>query len=487
MEQLKVKVAGGDEEAASAAAVDGEPVSPTGQYFNSSAMSISILAIFESDKPLDDSRAVATLEKLLLPISPRFSSVIIKCEKGIQHWKKVKISLVDHVKTPVFPAGVESYDEFVGEYLSNLAVERLPAGRPPWELHLLKYPTKTAAGTAVFKLHHALGDGFSLMGALFSCLKRADDPSLPLTFPSRQQSATPVKAGAVVQCCRALARALEVGVNTVVDFAGGILKSLLVEDDRTPVRSGEAGAEFRPLDISKVVFSLHDVRQIKIKIGGTINDVISGVIFYGTQLYIKAASHGHRSRGVGMGKVTLVLLLNTRSVNGYQRVEEMKRRGSRKSSWGNQFGFIHVPVPKCKDADTVDPLSFVLKGRKIIRAKRNSLGVYLTGRMLEAIRKFRGSEVAAEYMYRTMRSSSMAVSNLIGPTEQMMMGNNPITDFYFMVVGGPQSLTMTVVSYMGRLTVAMGTERGFIDSDLLRSSMQKSFQRIFQAAVNIKN
>ncbi|KAK8939618.1 hypothetical protein KSP40_PGU021524 [Platanthera guangdongensis] len=475
---LKVRaVASGEMETAAG----DEPVSPTGQYFNSSSLHISILAIFESDELLDDSQAMATVEKLFLPVSPRFSSIMVKDAEGIQHWKKVKIKVEDHVITPTFPSGLELYDKLIDDYLTKLAMERLSPLRPLWELHLLKYPTRSTAATAVFKLHHALGDGFSLMGALFSCLRRADDPSLPLTFPSRRQNSTPMKAGMLIQCCRAASRAVEVGLNTVNDFAWGLLKSSLVVDDRTPVRSGEAGVEFRPLVISKVVFSLEDARKIKDKLGGTINDVVSGVIFYGIQLYMNAVNGGGASR-VGMGKVTALLLLNTRNVNNYQYLDEMKSPDS-KSPWGNQFGFIHVSVPNCNDAENVDPLTFVLKGRQIIRAKRNSLGVYLTGRMLELLRKHRGSEVVAQYMHRTLMNASATISNLTGPVEQMMMGNNPISNFYFMVIGVPQNLTVTVVSYMEKLTVAMGTERGFIDSDLLVSSMTKSFQRIFQAAM----
>jgi len=55
-----------------------------------------------------------------------------------------------------------------------------------WEIHIIKYPTSHAARNVIFKLHHSLGDGFSLMGALLSCLQRVDNPSLPLTFPSIQ-------------------------------------------------------------------------------------------------------------------------------------------------------------------------------------------------------------------------------------------------------------------------------------------------------------
>jgi len=46
-----------------------------------------------------------------------------------------------------------------------------------------------------------------------------------------------------------------------------------------------------------------------------------------------------------------------------------------------------------------------------------------------------------------------------------------------------QSLTVTVVSYMGMVKVAFGAERDFINSELLVSFMEKSFERIFEAAV----
>lgn len=58
-------------------AADDEPVSPTGQYFNSSALSIAILAIFELDIAIDDSPTMSTLENLFLPINTRFSSIMV--------------------------------------------------------------------------------------------------------------------------------------------------------------------------------------------------------------------------------------------------------------------------------------------------------------------------------------------------------------------------------------------------------------------------
>lgn len=54
-----------------------EPVSPTGQYFNSSALSIGVLGVLDSEIPIDDSPTMKLLEDVFLPINPRFSSVMV--------------------------------------------------------------------------------------------------------------------------------------------------------------------------------------------------------------------------------------------------------------------------------------------------------------------------------------------------------------------------------------------------------------------------
>ncbi|XP_020088027.1 O-acyltransferase WSD1-like [Ananas comosus] len=477
--QVKVRAEREEEEEKREAEENDQPVSPTGQYFNSSALSVSIMVVFESEIPIDDSPTMSTLENLLLPINPRFSSIMVKDEKGVQHWRKVKVNLEDHVNIPVFPSGLAAYDEHVEDYLSKMAAEPLPLSRPLWEIHIIKYATRHGEGSLVFKLHHALGDGFSLMGALFSCLQRADDPSLPLTFPTRKvvpKKSTNRWQGAV--------RVLSACVDTVRDFGWSMWKSRWGEDDVSAVRSEGIGHEFRPISISTVEFELEQIRRIKAEIGGTINDIISGIVFYGIQLYIQAMNQNNIATATN--KVTALVLLNTRNISSYQSVDEMTKPNAR-SPWGNQFGFMHVSLPTCANAESADPLYFVLQAKKIIKAKRNSLVVYLTGRLLETLRRIKGPEATARYIHGTLRNTSMTVSNLTGPIEQMIIAGHPVKSFHFMVVRVPQSLTITVVSYMGKLKVALGVEKGFINSQLLNSYMKESFERILEAAKGKRN
>ncbi|KAI8008223.1 O-acyltransferase WSD1 [Camellia lanceoleosa] len=166
------------------------PASPGAQYFNSCALSLSILCVLEFEVPIsvDDSQTFPLLKDVFLPINPCFSSTMVEDKNGARKWKRVEVNLKHHVKAPVFPKGLSPalYQDHSNDYFSKIATDQPPQNRPLWEIHIIKYPTTNASGHIIFKLHHALGDGYSLMGALLSSTQRADNPSIPLTFPSRQ-------------------------------------------------------------------------------------------------------------------------------------------------------------------------------------------------------------------------------------------------------------------------------------------------------------
>ncbi|XP_059660919.1 wax ester synthase/diacylglycerol acyltransferase 7-like [Cornus florida] len=456
-----------------------EPASPSSQYLNSSVLSLYIIAVLEVEIPIfDDSLTMSLLKDVFLPINPRFSSIMVGEKNGGKKWRRVEVNLEDHVNVPIFPPATspESYDEYLDDYLSEIVMDQLPQSRPLWEIHIIKYPTSNAAGNIIFKLHHALGDGFSLMGALLSCLQRADDPTLPLTFPSRQSNTK--LEGDCDNIFWQLPRIFSGLINTVFDFGWSILKSSLVEDDRTPIRSGGDGMEFKPIAITTMTFSLDRIKQIKANLEVTINDVLVGIIFYGTRLYMQATSQDE----VSNSHSTALVLLNTRAIGGYKSVDEMVRNNTDKT-WGNQFAFLHVPIPTLSNSEQPDPLNFVLATHQLIKRKRNSAVVHLIGRLLETLQKFKGPEATAGYIHSTLRNSSMAISNLIGPVERMALGNHPIKGFYFNVAGAPQSLSVTMVSYAGTLRVSVGMEKGFMDPHKFKSCIENAFEMMFKAAV----
>lgn len=54
-----------------------EPVSPMGNYFNSSALCIYIIGVLEFEVPIHDLQTLTLLRDVFLPINPRFSSIMV--------------------------------------------------------------------------------------------------------------------------------------------------------------------------------------------------------------------------------------------------------------------------------------------------------------------------------------------------------------------------------------------------------------------------
>ena len=46
-----------------------------------------------------------------------------------------------------------------------------------------------------------------------------------------------------------------------------------------------------------------------------------------------------------------------------------------------------------------------------------------------------------------------------------------------------QSMTISIVSYMGKVRIAVGTEKGFIDPRKFNACIENAFQRVFEAAL----
>ncbi|RDX81430.1 O-acyltransferase WSD1, partial [Mucuna pruriens] len=424
----------------------------------------------------------------------------IRDKNGEKKWKRVEVKLEDHIKVPTFPIGKSSnflYDEYLDEYMSTIAMEHLPQHRPLWELHIIKYPSSGGAGTLVFKLHHALGDGFSLMGALLSCMQRADKISLPFTLPSSQGTKSISTSNTVF---KRLPYIFSLAYRTISEFGWSLLKSSLIEDDQTPIRSCAEDTKVRKITISNVTFSLDQIKEVKSKLGvvseislklltldfnimtlvNSINDVLAGLIFFGIRLYMQEINLKSSKT-----ESTALVLLNTRNIEGYRSIKEMVEKTNSSAAWGNQYAFLHIPIPELSDSKYANPLEFILEAHKEMNKKKNSLATPLTGMLLDSLRKLRGPEAAARYLRSTLRNSSTTISNMIGPVEQMAVANLPIKGFYFMVAGSPESLTITIMSYMGKIRIAFGLEKDFIDKQLFKSCMENSLEMITEAARRI--
>ncbi|KAH9305077.1 hypothetical protein KI387_009481, partial [Taxus chinensis] len=322
-----------------------------------------------------------------------------KDSKGVLRWDKRKVNVEEHVFVADFPPNLTSYDEHVDEYVSDMHLRELPPSRPLWEFHFLNYRTINAEATMILNLHHMLGDGVSLMSLALAC---------STTY-------------------------------TLDALIGSFLRVKWIEDSRFPIR-GPPGIELLPKVMASTTFMLHDIRQIKNRVGGSVNDVIMGIVFYGFRRYCQRVLPADPRKTVADTKemenlrVTALALMNTRSQPGIKGLEEMSKSKTG-APWENRFGYLHLRVPMGK---LEDPLEYVRRAKHMTDKKKMSVALFLTGRLINYITRFKGPTASAKALYNTLANTTFTATNIRGPSEEIALAGYTIRSGFFSVSGVPQ-------------------------------------------------
>ncbi|KAI3942121.1 hypothetical protein MKW92_046817 [Papaver armeniacum] len=412
------------------------PLSPLGSHINTEKLQFYIVGVLELENSFSESQTLDFLRDDFIPINTRFSSMILTDEKDQQ-----------------------LYDEQVHNYLAKINLKPFPEHLSPWDVHLITYPTTNAKTTLVFNLHHALGDGYSIMGALFSIFKSSANPNYPLRFPTASSRMNEVKTN-----YSKISGLVTKAKNTLTDFTKNVLGAYIWKDSETVIRSTTPRVEYEPISITSVTTSRDYIRDIRSKVGGyTVNDITTGWISYGLHLYMKKLGES----GDGSSRCTAFKMLKA-------------------NIWGNHFGLLSVSLPSfvSDDMESVDPLDYIVQAKEEMLRKANSFGAFsLVNYSIIWERPAFLSKVTeplgpANFIYSNVRNKSIMISNMCGPVEKAAVAGNPLKGFYFIIPGMPQSLTFTIVSYMGKLRLVTTSEKGFIDAKLMNSCLKEAFQNV---------
>ncbi|GLJ31640.1 hypothetical protein SUGI_0635620 [Cryptomeria japonica] len=484
--------------------VMGEPVSPSSQSLSTSVMTLGINIILEFEQPIPDIDCTLTrLADALLPKNPLFSCILEENEKGAMMWKKTKVKVDDHIFIPKFPLGLECYDSLVNDYVCNLHLRPFNYSIPLWEFHLLTYKTSQAEATWIIRVHHAVGDGISLMSTLFSFVTRADNPTLSPTFPQprklnvlMEKKLQGTQNWFILKHFQMLWCMVLVLWYTMLDVIHCLLRVMgWMEDSKLPMR-GPPGVEFLPISVSHIDFSLRDLKQIRNRIGGTVNDVISGIIFCGVQRYVQISllaggeqslEDAYEKRSIPKHSITMknkrataLTMINMRTLAGLENLEEMMKPNTQ-IRWGNHYGMLRVPIPL---KNMKNPLDFVKMTKCIFDRQKMSLGVFAIAKIMGYIGRFRGAKALAKCAYKTSTSSTMMISNMIGPKEKIAIDGNVVKRFSFYVSGGPTALAVFVLSYMDTITIQVLAQKDYINIDIILNLFREAFEEIKEASIH---
>ncbi|XVF45110.1 hypothetical protein PTKIN_Ptkin02bG0179500 [Pterospermum kingtungense] len=418
---------------ASPGTLSDEPLTPAGRFFLQPQTNIIIHCIVRGKNPIDIDAVKSAVKSSLMVQHPRFCSIPLRDKNGFEHWRRTQLDIDQHVivfnnrldKSGNFVDKTEgsSFEEddeaAVNQYVAGLSVSSpLRTDKPLWELHILM-----AHKCAVFRIHHALGDGISLISMLMASCRRADDAdALPRMVPEKRTAEFKGGKGRdwfwLFSVLWGFLKRVWFTLMFVMEF---VARSLFVCDRQTVITGGD-GVELWPRKLATARFLLEDMKVVKKAIPNTtINDVLFGVVSSGLSRYLDHRTPNALHEGL---RLTGVAMVNLRAQPGLQDLTKLMK-GSSEARWGNKFGVILLPAYYHKSGD--NPLEHLKRAKVMVEKKKHSLEAYFSYRIGDLVMSLLGSKYASLLNHRLLCNTTFTISNLIGPLEEITLAGNPVS------------------------------------------------------------
>ncbi|XP_004231223.2 wax ester synthase/diacylglycerol acyltransferase 11-like [Solanum lycopersicum] len=463
-------------------------LSPSSRMFHEPSYNVYVLAIMGWKVTMNIDSIKAELQSKMLK-HPRFSSLQVMDESdgvGNMRWVPTTVNIDDHVIVPQFADNNMDNDELVENYISDLSTTNVDMSKPLWDFHILNVKTSHAEATSVFRIHHSIGDGAALMSFLLSCFRTTSDPTclpkLPVFSSSNDKSNSSPNKNRKKNLWQYLVKLwflIKLLFNTMVDVLLFIATALFLKDSQTPFTTTQAfNASARQRYIYRSV-SLDDIKFIKDVTNAKLNDVVFGIVQAALSRYF------HRTYGKA-GKFSVEgmrcranVIVNLRPALGVQAIAEMIEKNVAVIQ-GNCFGFMLVPL---SIGQLDNPLDYVVKAKTLMDRKKHSLESQFSFYASQFFLNLFGYKGAAKLTQRVTSQTTLALSNVIGPREQISCAGHPVEFIAPTCSGYPTGIMVHVCSYVNKLTFTIAVDEGIIpDLNQFGDDFIKSFMLIKEAA-----
>lgn len=379
----------------------------------------------------------------------------------------------DHVIVPDLDPNMDSPDQFVEDYLADLTKHPFDLSKPLWEVHILNVKTSDAAALGVFKIHHSLGDGVSLISLLLACARKSSDPNALPTLPvarKKPQPTTRSSHSGFLKCFFGSLMLLRVLWNSVVDIALFLATMVFLKDKNDFMRYGahHDHGEQPPKRFVYKTFSFDDIKLVKNAMGVTVNDVVMGITQAGLSRYLNkkhGKDKGDHNNALANNlpkdiRLRAVLVMNLRS---HTMIEGLAKRMEADTKvdwdWGNLVGYVLLPLHiGIKD----DPLDYIRDAKATIDRKKQSYEAQLSYSATKCFLNTLGLGVAVPLMHNSIGNTTLTFSNLVGPLEEVSFYGHPMTFLAPSFYGAPQPLIVSFQSYMNKMTVVVAVDEDII-------------------------
>ncbi|XP_066982442.1 uncharacterized protein [Macrobrachium rosenbergii] len=314
---------------------------------------------------------------------------------------------------------VEVADTLLNRFLSEEGMTPLSSARPPWEVLLLT--RGDGSYNVVIRVHHAIGDGISLMRVCVETL--VDSPLGPLVVNPRKENNALFRAALGLWSALLLPLGL---IQLVANFDSNSMHGCQLSGKKVI-----ASSRGIPLAVLK---------SIKLASGTTVNDVLMSC------LSASLSKHFSRRSEV-MDQVTAVVPVSFHDLSAPLVVS-------------NQFSCATVKLPVSQEHTPEERLRAM---KSLLDGMKRDPTLLAVFSMMRAVSEVLPARVAE--LLLSGGGISLAASNVPGPQQEITVWGDKVEDLLFWVPNrAPVGVGFSFASYMGFVNIGLNVDASIVDS-----------------------
>jgi len=404
-------------------------------------LNIAGVSAFEGEIKVTDLRAFIESK---LPLIPRYRQRVVfpPFDLGLPSWEfDRKFDIRNHVRKITLKHGTE---QELKTLAAKIVSARLDRQRPLWDFTLARL--KGGRTGMVTRIHHCLADGIAGVGVMNVIMdttptpppvarKQEIEPQVQHKDPTAvlldglAKSYLSLITGALTLQSGLLNVAQEVVTNPTGPPAEMVrlMSELAAPAEQLPFNMVCRG----PQKFAWTEVPLADIKAVKNKWGGTVNDVILTTVTLAFARYAK-------QRGVDLKGRSLRIVIPV-NVRGNGSATEL----------GNKLSFVPVPVP----LDIRDPqklLAVVRERVEFLKRARAAEFVGLFGGLLSSLPSAFWANVGPVVSQLPLSLCNIICTNVPGPQVPLyLMGHKMLSWYPWVPIGGLMGINCAILTYNG--------------------------------------
>jgi WS/DGAT/MGAT family acyltransferase len=423
-----------------------------------------IVGLMEFEASIDFERLQATIEIRLLGAFDRFRHRVVRPASGIGAYVWETDPTFDircHLHRLALPSPGGKTE--LNEIISDLSAMPLDMDKPPWQVHIIE---NDKGGCAVlFRIHHCIADGISLIHVLLSLA----DQSADAPWPSGQQlkkNKKPLILKPLIPFDALLTRVrdarkkthklgqffLKEAISTITQpshlmdraqTAGGMAADIAAVMGRLAALPSDPRSPFKgPMGVHKTVVWTDPMPLTQIKEVGraistsTLNDILIATVTGAMRRYL-------RSKKIRVNHLDLKV---TVPVN--------IRRPGTELGLGNRFSLVFLSLPVYIE----DPVLRLREVKRRMDKLKKGPDAYVGYGFLSAVGKL-PRNIAKRLALLFANKASGVLTNVPGPRHPLYFAGQQIENLMFWVPrSGQAGLGISILSYNGKVTVGVASD-----------------------------